>query len=169
MRSYYYSLGKVLFLFFCFSGLQAQNMYVRAASGSQTSHGLGDIQKLIFSSGNLVLNQAIGGTATYGLSALRYLNFKDLTLDIALPFQDTKKAMLYPNPVSDVLHILSPNQGEMVNRIEIISLEGRLVQQQNSNTQTGMTDMTIAWLPQGMYFCKIYAGNTMQTIKILKQ
>jgi hypothetical protein len=74
----------------------------------------------------------------------------------------------YPNPVTSVLHITNLDQTQPISRLEIVSLQGRLLLEQNS-LDTNTTQVDIATLPQGMYFCKITSNSKAQTIKFLKQ
>jgi hypothetical protein len=153
-----------LFLFsFAISGLKAQTMYVRPISGLQTSYTIANIKKLTFSDGNLVVVNTTGSDDTFPLSGNRYLNFLDLTL--ATPSQELVKSnfFVYPNPVTNVLNITNQDPTQILSHLEIISLEGRVLMQQNT------PQAVVAALPQGIYFCRITTNNQTQTIKFLKQ
>jgi hypothetical protein len=67
-----------------------------------------------------------------------------------------------------MLNISSSNAMQLVENIQILSLEGRLLMQQKP-TNTTDTQIDISALPQGMYLCKITNGNQQQTLKFLKQ
>jgi hypothetical protein len=72
----------LLFSFVCLfllEGVQGQNMYVRTNS-NQTTYSLANVKKITFSSGNLVVSSTTSEVNSYALSAMRYLNFADLSL-----------------------------------------------------------------------------------------
>lgn len=159
----------LLFLFgLAFLGTNAQTMYVRPIAGTQTAYPVANIQKLTFSGGNLVVTNTTGNNGTYALAANRYLNFTDLTLATTSNELVNNRFYVYPNPVTSVLHITNLDQTQTISRLEIVSLQGRLLLEQNS-LDTNTTHVDIATLPQGMYFCKITSNNKAQTIKFLKQ
>jgi hypothetical protein len=139
-------------------------MYVRPITGIQSAYSLATIKNLTFSNGNLVVTNLTGGNGTFALSGNRYLNFTDLTL--ATPTHELVKSSFYayPNPATTVLNITNEDQSQILSHLEIISLEGRVVIEQNS------PQVAVASLPQGIYFCKITSNNNQtQTIKFLKQ
>jgi len=153
-----------LFLFgAAISGLKAQTMYVRPIIGTQTAYPVANIQKLTFSGGNLVVTNLTGGNGTFALSGNRYLNFTDLTLATTSMELVNNRFYVYPNPVTNVLNITNEDPTQTISHLEIISLEGRVVLEQNT------PQVAVAALPQGMYFCKITSNNKTQTIKFLKQ
>jgi hypothetical protein len=147
---------------FLLEGVEAQNMYVRTNS-NQTTYSLANIKKLTFSGGNLVVTNLTGVDGTFSLSGNRYLNFTNLTL--ATPTHELVKNSfyVYPNPVTSVLNITNQDPSQTITHLEIISLEGRVVLEQNT------PQVAVASLPQGMYFCRITSNNQTQTIKFLKQ
>jgi hypothetical protein len=57
---------------------------------------------------------------------------------------------------------------QTISRLEIFSLQGRLLFEQNP-LETNTTQVDVATLPQGLYFCKITSNNNSQTIQFLKQ
>lgn len=68
---------------------------------------------------------------------------------------------MYPNPVSDLLH-LSANDG--ISRVEIYSTAGMLVM--SSNTVSDAIEMSD--LKSGMYFLKVFSGQDVATMKFVK-
>jgi hypothetical protein len=153
-----------LFLFgVAISGLRAQTMYVRPITGIQSAYSVATIKNLTFSNGNLVVTNLTGANGTFALSGNRYLNFTDLTL--ATPSHELVKNSfyVYPNPVTNVLNITNEDPTQTITHLEIISLEGRVLMEQNAPQVASVS------LPQGMYFCRITSNNKTQTIKFLKQ
>ena len=79
---------------------------------------------------------------------------------------------VYPNPCSDVLNILIPNDvvGEL--SIELLSIDGKvnylaLDNKQNSNSEE-VIKLNISDIPQGVYLCKVSSGNRVLICKIQK-
>ncbi|CAN1533283.1 Secretion system C-terminal sorting domain [Flavobacteriaceae bacterium] len=155
----------ILFFFgLAFMSVKAQTMYVRPNAGAQTAYTVANIKKLTFSNGNLVVTNLTGANGTFALSGNRYLNFTDLTLATTTHEVAKSSFYVYPNPVTNVLNITNEDPTQTISHLEIISLEGRVVIAQNT------PQVSLAALPQGMYFCKITSkSNQTQTIKFLKQ
>ena len=157
----------ILAVFFCVS-VNAQTMFVRPVAGSQTTYSVADIQKLTFDNGNMLVTNKSGANGTYALSGLRYVSFADLTLQTSIPEMATNKFYAYPNPASHMLNITGSNTMQLIQSIQILSLEGRLLMQQKPVNESA-PQVDISALPQGMYLCKITNGIQQQTLKFLKQ
>ena len=153
--------------FLCIS-VNAQNMYIRPITGSQSIYPVADIQKLAFENGNILVTNNGGTSGTFALSGLRYVSFTDFNLGTTVPELVTNRLYAYPNPASHFINILGSNNMQPASHIQIVSLEGRLLMEQKLvNPTTFQVD--ISALPQGMYLCKITNGNQKETIKFLKQ
>lgn len=148
--------------------IRAQTMYVRPTAGAQTSFVISDIQKLTFSNGDLVVTNTSGANNSFALSDLRYLNFADLTLGIENQLLSSPSLYVYPNPANNILYLAGINPLQRINKIDIISLEGRLLLQQKQNSNSS-PQVVVSSLPQGLYLCKITSDTSSQTIKFLKQ
>jgi hypothetical protein len=61
-------LTAVLLLGLCFTGLQAQTLFVKEKAGTQTSLTLNNIRKLSFAGGNLTVNKTDGSSGIYAIS-----------------------------------------------------------------------------------------------------
>ena len=153
---------------FLLEGLQGQNMYVRTNS-NQTTYSLANIKKLTFSSGNLIVNSTSGSFDSYALSAMRYLNFADLSLGTKKYVQSPKNIVLYPNPVEDFLHLFFVNALQGAIQIQICTLEGRVVQQQNHIDNSNTATLSVIRLPSGLYLFKVNNGISSETIKFIKK
>ncbi len=151
-----------LILFLCF-GVNAQTMFVRPITGTQSVYPVTDIQKLTFSAGNLIVNNTNGSSGTFALAGNRYINFTDLTLGTISQQVVKNSFYVYPNPVSTVLNITNEDPAQSITHLEIISLEGRVLMKKNT------FQVDISALPRGMYFCRITSNKQTQTIKFLKQ
>ena len=93
--------------------------------------------------------------------------FVVVTADPTTGFEqlDLNDIALYPNPVNDMLVI----EGILDQyTIEIYSNQGQLMLSRALNGPRNVLDMTS--LDRGMYFLKIYSGDTLVKIeKVLKQ
>jgi len=166
MKQQCYKLSFVFFFALCLSGLKAQTMYVRPITANQIAYPVANISKLTFNAGNLLVANTTGANGTYVLADLRYLNFTNLTLSLPT-LEKVKSFYLYPNPVSSILNLAGDDQAP-IERIDIISFEGRLLLQQSQMTSNAL-QVDVTTLPQGLYFCRITSGSNSQTIKFLKQ
>ena len=68
---------------------------------------------------------------------------------------------MYPNPVSDMLH-LSANDG--ISRVEIYSTNGMLVMSSDAVSDS----IEMSDLNSGMYFLKVFSGQDVATMKFVK-
>jgi len=166
-----WKLITVILLGIGLSGLQAQKVYVGERDGLQKGYFLSDIKKMGFSSGKITVFKADGGLDTYTLPDVRNLNFMVVTSFIQDPLPIEKVGALYvfPNPVVDVLNIQLSSPFHSAGRIEIISLEGKLVFAEAMNVNTAVYQVNLSGLTKGLYLCRIKNGLTVETTKIIKQ
>jgi hypothetical protein len=156
-------------LSFGLTGLQAQTIYIKQNTGTQTAYALSSLRKMTFSGGNATIHKTDNTTAVYALSGLRYLNFTDLTTGIAKSAKQFghSNLFIYPNPVTDVLNIdLTGVTGE--GTISIFTLEGKVMQTQNTSGNR-LTTMILSHLPKGIYLCRYSNATEIKTVKIIKQ
>jgi len=168
MRHKRLKLSILLLLGIGLTGLQAQTMFVRVSSGSQTVYALSSIRKMTFSGGNATIQKTDNSTSVYALSGLRYLNFTDLTTSITdPPMKLSNNFVTYPNPVTDVLNIdLTDVTVEGV--ISILTLEGK-VMQTHKTMMSSIVSINISNLPQGIYLCRYSNTAAITTVKIIKR
>lgn len=153
-------------LLFCCYTLVAQTMYVRPLSGSQTSYSVANIKKLTFENGNLVVTNTTGANGIFALSDNRYLNFTNLPLGTTNSVVAENKFYVYPNPSNQWLNIAHTNSSITPSLVEIVSIEGKLLLQQQLSSSS---QIDISQLPKGMYLCKINSNTQSQIIKFLKK
>jgi len=82
-----------------------------------------------------------------------------------LAANDIKKSVtinIYPNPVKEILHF---NGKVKINKIVILSMDGKKV---SEKTMNGESKLNINTLIQGTYLLNIYTDNGVQTIKFIK-
>ena len=153
----------ILLFALAFLSSKAQTMYIKPKIGTQSSYQVTNIKKLTFSDGNLLVTNTTGSNSTFVLSENRYINFTDLTLGTISNQVVINSFYVYPNPTFSVLNVANDDSSQIISHLEIISLEGRVLIEQNSS------QVEVASLPIGMYFCKIISNNKTQTIKFLKE
>ena len=168
MRHKRLKLSAVLLLGFGLTGLQAQTMYVKESSGTQTAYTLNNIRKMTFSGGNATVHKTDNSTGVYNLSGLRYLGFGDYIT--GLEKQVESKSInfnTYPNPVTDVLNI---NLTGVATRgtVSILTLEGKLLQEQKTDGANTLT-LNLSQLPRGIYLCRYRNATEIKTVKIIKK
>lgn len=150
-------------LMLCPKAIKAQTMYVRPLAGSQIAYPVSEIQKLTFENGSLIVTNTSGVNGTFALADNRYINFTDLTLGTVSNQIVKNSFYVYPNPTAAVLNVANADTSQTISHLEIISLEGRVLMEQNT------PQVAVVSLPQGMFFCRITSNNKIQTIKFLKQ
>ena len=165
-------LSALLLLCIGLAGAQAQStLYVKEKAGTQTAFALSDVRKLTFPTGNVIVNKNDGNTNTYALSGIRYLNFTDLSVGVSqFANKESDNMILFPNPAMDELKVSFQSSETGNLQIDIMDVQGKVLQQQTISSQNGtnLFAINIAQLPQGLYLCRLQNGNKLETIKFLK-
>ncbi len=124
MRHKKLQLSALLLLGLGLTGLQAQTMYVKQSSGTQTAYALSNVRKMTFASGNVTVQKTDNTTGVYALSGMKYLSFIDFTTGINEPQMAAGNTLLtYPSPVADMLTIDLTGKANEVGIISILSLK----------------------------------------------
>ncbi|MDA3910530.1 MAG: T9SS type A sorting domain-containing protein [Bacteroidales bacterium] len=162
-------ISAVLLLGLGLTGLQAQTMYVKERSGTQTAYTLNSIQKISFASGNLTLTKTDNSSSVYALSDLRYLNFSDTLSGLNEPLSVQNQMLnVYPNPVNNTLNIDLTGIAKAEGTLSILNVQGKtLVSRQVSNE--GVLSLDITHLSEGIYLCRYSNATEVKTVKIIKQ
>ena len=151
------------------TSVQAQTLYVKESSGTQTAYTLSNVQKMTFSSGSVTIQKSDNSTGIYVLGGLRYLSFKDYATGIEeLTTTNNTSMAVYPNPVSDILNIDLTDADNKSGTISILSLDGKVMLTQPT-TGAGIVTLNIGHLPKGMYLCRYNNANGLKTVKIIKE
>jgi hypothetical protein len=84
----------------------------------------------------------------------------------SLGFDDDEMSQFtyYPNPVKDHLTVRAQTN---IKDITVFNMLGQVVLRQSPNTKDGLVDMTV--MQSGAYFVQISIGNTVETVRVLKQ
>lgn len=163
MKNHSFKISFILVIGLISSCVTSQTMYIKTGPGTQTAYPVANIQKLTFSSGNLLVTNTTGDIDTFAIADNRYINFTNLILGTVLHQVVINSFYVYPNPANIALTITNKDHSQNLSHLEIISLEGRVLIEQKT------PEVNITSLPIGMYFCKITSNNKTQTIKFLKQ
>lgn len=168
MRHKRLKLSAILLLGLGLTSIQAQTLYVKAKTGTQTPYSLNDIKKITFSSGNLSVNKKAGGADSYALTNLRYLSFNSTTEVEEMTSSDSR-FIVYPNPANTELNLqLNGMKNEAVT-IKILSINGRVVYNEELRKSVTNQTINISGLPEGLYLCIITSGTNRETTKFIKQ
>jgi hypothetical protein len=89
-----------------------------------------------------------------------------VTIDIVLEKDKFNKDpfVYYPNPVKDVLNIISPNE---IISVSVYNLLGQQINYAQPNASSVKVDM--ASFAEGIYLINITVGNVMKTIKVIRK
>lgn len=168
MKHKQFEMSILFLLGIAFSAMQAQNMIVKAKSGTSSAYVINETRKLTFSGGNLVITKIDGSTASIAISETRYLNFSDLT-GLRDAKQGTSKLVVYPNPVQDKLNLsLTDETSERV-QVDVFSIVGKTVYSQTLNAQQAVNHtINVSMWQNGMYLIRINNGRETVTTKFTK-
>lgn len=147
----------------------AQSMYVKHKTGNVTSIVLNSIRNVGFNSGQLIVNLKDGSVQPLVLSEIKTLTFTPIT---GLPdgAKDFFNFRLYPNPVGDFLSVELPKSTDNSLRIELLSLDGRLLYAQTVGPQIeSAITIDVSILKHGLYLCHILNDNKLYTQKFIKK
>jgi hypothetical protein len=171
---HYREIGLIFFLLsgMAITPLHAQNkMVVKEKSGMQTAFSLNRIQKITFPVGSMSVNKTNESTFPYSLNNLRSINFTgDNTDGVAILISKPGSIQLFPNPVSDILHIRFNDARTGLCLIEIIDILGNEIEKLNVECQSGANNLTIstADLATGLYLLRIQNNDQTESIKFYK-
>jgi len=151
------------------NNIQAQSMYVKEISGTQTEYLISSISKISFSSGNLTISHTNNTSDVYALGALRYLNFSDSTA-VNIDHESTAEheIKIYPNPVKDELKIDLSNSSSTDWRFYIIDFQGKVLKTQ-SVSGSDLITVDMSPFPAGTYICHFINEAKTESFKLIKQ
>lgn len=154
---------------FLLPSVTAQTLYVNKSIGTQTTYTLSDLRMITFSSGNVTIHKTDNTIGINALSELNYLSLKDFTVGLEKKVPVVIDNLItYPNPVKDVLNINLSGPENMDGSISVISLEGKVMQQQKINNES-IVRLNLNQLPHGIYLCRYTNATEVKTVKIIRQ
>jgi len=161
---------KMLFLFGAGIAIaEAQTLNVVEKSGTKTSFQISSVKTLTFLNSSLNVNKKDGSTTSTTLLNIRYLNFASTT-GLFTPTNQSFDALVYPNPMQDVLKIEYKTASFAQSAtIEIITIEGKVVYNKAFNPQNSNTvSINVSNWEKGMYLVRLNNGKETITKKIIK-
>ncbi|MHB9143538.1 MAG: T9SS type A sorting domain-containing protein [Paludibacter sp.] len=165
--------GIIVFLFaFGVTGLYAQtSLNVNEKSGTRTSFVLNDLNKLVFSSGNMTVIKKDLNSSVFSLMNVRYLNFTDITSLDEIANSENRNMYLYPNPVVSQLQIRFETMTEENVQVHIMDMQGRMIYLRNLTSHSGINYLSIPCesMQNGIYLCRLQKGNKIEINKFIKQ
>lgn len=91
-------------------------------------------------------------------AALNGTNQVDVNSDCNI---ETATLRMYPNPIADVLHL---DTTDAISKIELFGVNSLLVMQDES----GSNEIDMSSLEAGIYFLKVYVGDEISNMKLVK-
>lgn len=164
----------VLIVLFCLSlvGMQAQNtMSVKDVTGNVTQFQINTLHSLTFPNNNLQINKIGGSNSSFLLSNISKLFFENGSVnELKTIDNDLSSLSVFPCPVLDQLNIQYKASSGGQCAIRIIDSNGRMVLQQKNPNRLGVNQIIIdvSFLQQGLYFCSINNGNSIEVSKFIK-
>jgi hypothetical protein len=168
MKLFTLILGTSLLFSSMIISLKAQTtLFVKEKSGPQSAYALSQTRKISFSGNNMTITKTNAAEQTYTLGDIRFFSFKNYFLGIPDPGSDGNNAIrLYPNPANSILKIEYTGQIATGYPLEILDLQGRLLQKYY--LQNGRTGIDVANLKAGIYLCRLKDSSKEVIGKFIK-
>jgi len=93
-----------------------------------------------------------------------FRNVISVQTSLDVPTVDMAKLTVYPNPVKDFLNVSFDQE---ITSVAIFNLLGQQVASKVLNTTAGTID--VSGLNSGAYIVKVYAGQLVKTLKVIKE
>lgn len=154
-----YVIVLMLMAFWFATASASKYMNIDVSNGNTENIEISSIKTIVFSEGKMQINFVQGGSNSMIISEIRKIGFDNLN-DMKRTVE-SENLIVYPNPVSDVLHIENKNGTTL--RIELFSLDGKKLKAKISSEEIHNLDVTT--LKSGLYILK--AGD--MTFKISKK
>ena len=120
----------------------------------------------------LIPKNIILGSMNYEALGTLYADFKVQALSIEESNNNTSEIKVYPNPVSQQLHIVlerdKKQAGERIN-LKLINMEGKVVIVHEFNANQPVINLSVADLPSGEYTLLLTNSNIQFTQKVIKK
>ena len=117
-----------------------------------------------FSLWNVSGQDTLFGIPTGGKQKIYKINL-DFILSVGEHSGRNSWVEIFPNPTTENISI----KGEHIKTIEIYNVTGELIYSLTQIKQRISTEINLSNIPKGIYFAKIYDGQTIHTKKIIKQ
>ena len=138
----------------------SQNAYFNEQAGTTTTFTVADINKITFSSGNIVVDSKSQSDKTYAISGFRHLTFQPMVTSTLLVDNSSSSLKLYPNPTTGSFQV---NSSEPLDRGSIFDSMGKLVMSVSNPTQ-----IDVSQLPSGQYHFVGYSDTQVFNSSFIK-
>ncbi len=166
----------IIVMLYYFTCINAQNLNLETNTGIISTYALADIQKITFSSLDVITQLSNGNIETAPFTDVKHLYFSDIVVTSisgkSKPINLT--LALNPNPVNDYLKIsfFTEQLGRAL--IEIYDLQGNLIKSDNQNIglagkqsiSVSMNNANGSKITNGFYFLK-FTNNGNSVVKPL--
>ena len=155
-------------------GLRAQSINFNYTDGTNASYSLQDVRKITFTADVMNLHLLDGSVYSWNVSTIDYYNYDETTVKIQelLNNVNTWQAIVFPNPVSNLLHLQFNLPNEDAIKITLYDLQGKLIMKKNIGKQSAgqhLEILDIAHIPAGTYVCSIAGQSNAISKRIIKQ
>lgn len=161
----------ILITIICYSGVNAQNMFVRNQSGQQETFVIDNISKLSFANGNILINEENGIISTFVIDDIRYVNFIDLITNNVEYNQSTTSAIsAFPVPAANMVNLKFDHNINTLAQLRITAMNGKTNYIRDVELISGQNQIqiNISSLPPGIYCCVLLFENNTKTVKFIK-
>ena len=154
-----------LLLVIIVTGGQAQSLNIKQ-NGALTIYNFGEMKKLTFGVGNLIVNKNDGGIPSFATSSIRYLSFTSKPSGgVGNVKQDANKFRIYPIPVHNELNVSFISVLSEKSQIDIWGIDGKILFTKILKEEfTQQFTIDLSTLKSGIYFIRLYDGKE-STIK----
>lgn len=152
----------------------SQDMIVTLLSGETNIYPIEDIRSVKFPVNDMQINLNNGTVISIPLGNILSYHF-DLGLSaLSNPADESVQGLrIYPNPTSDRVQIEYRGKKSSSVTIDILDVSGKLLERLYAGAHDGAT--TVEWRPRassispGHYLCRVQAGDTLVSGKIIVQ
>jgi len=142
-------------------GIQAQSLILTTKDGV-INRPLTTLKKFTFSNNSLLVNYLSGPVETYSLDNISKLTFKSVVTGVdQLSLTGAGTMKVYPNPVSDVVHIQNAPETDFT--VSIYRMNGVLVL--TTRLSSGTKSIDVSYLSSGLYLLNVNS-RTFKFVKL---
>lgn len=141
-----------------------QNIEVLDQGGNSSSYLLSNVQKITFSSGEMILTKQDQSTSSFLINSLKRLSFKEVVTNQEGLVDNNSQVLLYPNPVNNELNLDITEACT----VSVLNLKGEVLITKKYS-EKGKKAMILEGLPSGFYLCQYASEKEVKTVKIIKE
>jgi hypothetical protein len=151
--------------------LQGQTLY-RVVDGTSATVNVEQLRKITFDNSRIMFSHFGENSDTLSLFHLYAMSMNNLVTSVEeQPFVPSSQQpmLLYPNPAHEQLSI---SIGAGIHHrvlVEVISIDGRIVIRDYHTLNNGQVKISIQQLPEGIYVCRVKAGEINNAVKFFKK